>query len=146
MNVLMGIGNTLNGDDGIGPWVAHHFRHENWKTIDCGTVPENFTGPLKKWSPDLLILVDAADMNLPPGEIRLIPPEMISVLHLSTHALPLSLLMNHLQDTIKKMVLVGIQPKKFSGFLSREVHDAGKHLIHILTQDTISTIQALSRK
>jgi hydrogenase 3 maturation protease len=143
MNVLIGIGNILNGDDGIGPWVAQHFRHENWKTIDCGTVPENFTGPVKKWSPDLLVLVDATDMDLPPGEIRCIPTSMISELHLSTHALPLSLLMNHLQGTIKKMVLVGIQPKRFTGPLSREVHNAGKHLITILTQNTISTIQSL---
>lgn len=143
MNVLMGIGNSLNGDDGIGPWVAQNFHHENWRTIDCGTVPENFTGPVKKWSPDLLVMVDAADMNLPPGEIRRIPPERISAVHLSTHALPLSLLICHLQDAIQRMVLVGIQPKRFSGPLSREVHHAGKHLITILTQDTISTIQSL---
>jgi len=143
MNVLMGIGNSLNGDDGIGPWVAQHFNHENWKTIDCGTVPENFTGPVKKVSPDLLVLVDATDMDLPPGEIRRIPLEMISTLHLSTHTLPLSLLMTHLEGTIKKMVLVGIQPKRFNGSLSREVHTAGKNLITILTKDTIFSIQSL---
>lgn len=139
----MGIGNILNGDDGIGPWVAQNFLHENWKTIDCGTIPENFTGSLIKWKPDLVVLVDAADMGLPPGEIRRIPPEMISALHLSTHSLPLSLLMNYLQDTIKKMVLVGIQPKRYSGSLSREACNAGKHLIHILAQDTMSTIKSL---
>ena len=143
MNVLMGIGNSLNGDDGAGPWVAQHFHHKNWKTIDCGTVPENFMGPVKKWSPDLLVLVDATDMNLSPGDIRCIPPERIRELHLSTHSLPLSLLMDHLQGFIKKSVLVGIQPKRFSGPLSREVHNAGKHLIHILRRGTISSIQSL---
>ena len=143
MNVLMGIGNILNGDDGIGPWVAQHFRQENWKTIDCGTAPENFTGKVKKLSPDLLVLVDATDMNLSPGEIRRIPPDMINALHLSTHALPLSLLMAHLQDTIKKIILVGIQPKRFNGPLSCEVHTAGKYLIHILTQNTMPTIKSL---
>ena len=144
MNVLMGIGNTLNGDDGIGPWVAQHFCHENWKTIDCGTAPENFTGKVKKLSPDFLVLVDATDMNLSPGEIRRIPPDMINALHLSTtHALPLSLLMTHLQDTIKKMILVGIQPKGFNGPLSHEVHTAGKNLIHMLKQNTISNIKSL---
>jgi hydrogenase 3 maturation protease len=143
MNVLMGIGNILNGDDGIGPWVAQHFCQENWKTIDCGTAPENFTGKVKKLSPDLLVLVDATDMNLSPGEIRRIPPDMINALHLSTHALPLSLLMAHLQDTIKKIILVGIQPKRFNGPLSCEVHTAGKYLIHILTQNTMSTIKSL---
>ena len=143
MNVLMGIGNTPNGDDGIGPWVAKHFNHETWKTIDCGTVPENFTGPLKKWSPKLLVLVDAADMNLPPGAIRLVPKYLINTLHITTHALPLTLLINHLHDTIRNIYLIGIQPKKLTGHLSREVQDAGKHLIDILKNDAITSIKSL---
>jgi hydrogenase 3 maturation protease len=99
--------------------------------------------PVKKWSPEHLVLVDAADMNLLPGEIRRIPKKKISTLHISTHALPLSLLMTHLQDTIKKIVLVGIQPKKITGGLSCEVQDAGKHLMDILKNEAFFSLKTL---
>jgi hydrogenase 3 maturation protease len=143
MNVLMGIGNTVNGDDGIGPWVATHLEHTNWRTINCGTVPENFTGVIKKWAPQCLVLVDTALMNLAPGEIRRIPQEKISTLHISTHSPPLSFLITHLQNHVQKMYLIGIQPKRLSGTLSLETKNGGKNLIAIIKKGSLSEIQTL---
>lgn len=43
-NILLGIGNPLSGDDGVGIYVAEQFKKEGWISISCGTAPENFTG------------------------------------------------------------------------------------------------------
>ena len=72
-NILLGIGNPLNGDDGVGIYVAERFRKENWIPLTCGTAPENFTGIIRKNKPACLILVDAAAMGISPGEYRIIP-------------------------------------------------------------------------
>ena len=143
MNVLMGIGNTLHGDDGIGPWIARQLRHENWKPIDCGTVPENFTGVIKQLSPHLLVMVDAAHMDLLPGSIRRIPPSRIGTLQVTTHVLPLTFLITHLMGHAKEILLIGIQPKKLEGHLSREIRNAGKLLLDLLYREDLATIPPL---
>ena len=67
-NILLGIGNPLNGDDGVGIYVAEQFRKEGWIPLACGTAPENFTGIIRKTRPSCLVLVDAAAMGIFPGE------------------------------------------------------------------------------
>ena len=66
-NILLGIGNPLNGDDGAGIYVAEQFRKDGWISLSCGTAPENFTGIIRKAHPDCLVLVDAAALGLSPG-------------------------------------------------------------------------------
>lgn len=117
MNILMGVGNELRGDDGVGSYIAQRFEAKNWKAIDCSTVPENYAAVVKRDQPELVVIVDATDMNLPPGEMRIIPKEKIPELVLSSHSMPLSLLMDHLEPHCKKVVLIGIQPKKLDDFL-----------------------------
>ena len=35
MNLLVGIGNVIRLDDGLGPYMAQHFNAEGWQTLDC---------------------------------------------------------------------------------------------------------------
>jgi hydrogenase 3 maturation protease len=144
MNMLLGVGNTWNGDDGIGPWVAQQLQDENWGTIDCGTAPESFTSSIKKAAPCCLVIVDAAEMNLPAGEMRIIPKEKIdeSCL-LSTHSLPLSMIITYLEEAATMIVLVGIQPKRLRGPLSREARNAGMQLIDMLKNEALHQLKTL---
>jgi hydrogenase 3 maturation protease len=110
MNILLGIGNPIRGDDGVGPYIARTFLHPSWKSIDCGTAPENFTSLLRREQPAHLILVDAADMGLCPGEFRIIPKACIVDLSFSTHGPSLSLLIKYLSSLLPDVILIGIQP------------------------------------
>jgi hydrogenase 3 maturation protease len=110
MNLLLGIGNPLRGDDGAGVSVALHLRARGWQAVDCGTAPENFTGVVRRLRPDLLLLVDAAEMGLPPGEFRVVPKDRIEDVAFGTHHLPLSHLMEFLSDTVEEIWFIGIQP------------------------------------
>ncbi|WP_286954882.1 hydrogenase maturation protease, partial [Aminobacterium sp. UBA5277] len=68
--ILWGTGNPLFGDDGVGPFVAQYLQKKEMEhpicAINCETTPENYIGDLQRQHPDLLLIVDAADMGLPP--------------------------------------------------------------------------------
>jgi len=141
----MGIGNELRGDDAIGIYVARNFRKVGWKVIVAGQVPEDFTSEIKNLKPDILIMVDAALMNLPPGEIRIVPAEKIPKVAFSTHGMPLSFFMEYIKEYVKRCLLIGIQPKsmEFGVGLSEEVKAAGDDLIQILKEEKYENIDRL---
>ena len=144
MNVLLGIGNESNGDDAIGIYVARNFKHKDWVAIDCATVPENYIGKIESYKPDKIVIVDAADMNLKPGEIRRIAREKVGKASFSTHSIPISLFISHLQKTTKAEVyLIGIQPKSFYGKMSKEAKEAGKKVLEYVKQDKLEEIEEL---
>jgi len=110
VNLLLGIGNTLRKDDGAGNYVASRFHAQGWRAIDCGTAPENFSGIVREEHPAILILIDAADMGLAPGEYSIIPKEKIRDVGVGTHQLPLDIFIDYLGDAAGEILLIGIQP------------------------------------
>ncbi len=145
MNVLMGIGNELRGDDGIGVYVARNFKKEGWEVIVAGQVPEDFTGEIKRLKPEKLVLVDAALMGIEPGEIRIVPVEKIPNVAFSTHGMPLSFFISYLKDFVGEIVLIGIQPgsMEFGESISKEVLESGEKLIYILQSENEKDIKSL---
>ncbi len=122
--VLMGVGNEIDGDDGAGPYAARYaerIKPGGWRVINAENVPENYTSVIRRIAPKLLVMVDAADMGLKPGEIRIIPKERIGLLTISTHSIPLSLFMEFLEESVDKVVLVGIQINPENLYLGAEM-------------------------
>lgn len=144
-NILLGIGNPLNGDDGAGIYVAGQFRKDGWISLSCGTAPENFTGIVRKYHPDCLVLVDAATMGLSPGEYRVIPRHRIADVGMGTHQLPLSMLIDFLSDSTGQVVLIGIQPGRVATGeeISRQIRDGADRLVHELLFGRIDQIPVL---
>ena len=146
MNLLVGIGNVIRLDDGLGPYMAQHFKAEGWQTLDCGTVPENFTSKIKQLQPELVLFVDAAEMDLEPGEFRIIPKEQIKDFSCGTHNLPLSLMMDFIQQSLDvEMLFVGVQPVSVDDGegLSPEVFQGLENLTQALIDDPLKQIQIL---
>jgi hydrogenase 3 maturation protease len=144
-NILLGIGNPLNGDDGAGMLVAGQFSKEGWISVSCATAPENFTGLIRKTLPDCLVLVDAAAMGLAPGEFRIIPRHKIADVSIGTHQLPLSMLIDFLSDSAGRIVLIGIQPGRvvFGGEISPRVREGAERLVHVLSSGELGRIPVL---
>lgn len=84
---IIGIGNIMRGDDGCGPKLIETLKSKKVKAslLDCGTVPENYIFPILSTSCDTLILVDAADLGMEPGAIKVLLLNEISASGLSTH-------------------------------------------------------------
>lgn len=144
--VLLGIGNPLHADDGAGPKLADMLADTAGVTaFNCGTAPENFTGVVRKLDPDLLIIADAADMGLPAGSVRIIPPEKIRDTSVGTHALPLSHLVDFLAGPSRQILIIGIQPASlaWADTLSPPVESALNEIKMILAENSVLKIPVL---
>ena len=144
--VILCIGNRYGGDDGVGPYIANNLKNQennNFYIIDSGIIPENYTSVIKKLNPKNLIIIDAVEMNLKPGDIRIIKKEKIGLMHISTHNIPISLLINYLEKYIKNIYFIGIQSKRMSGELSKEVKKSADLLINYLKKRKIEMIKIL---
>lgn len=113
---VVGVGQELRGDDGAGVTVARQLLEAAPKpgflVVDAGPAPENCTGLLRRFAPDIVVVVDAAALHLPPGSIQLLTGDDIVGLSASTHSLPLHLLTRYLMAELGcRLILLGIQPE-----------------------------------
>ncbi len=116
---IVGIGNVLRSDDAAGILVARSLKTSrllsDLKTVlvmDAGHAPENCTAELRRFAPDMVLLVDAVEMGEQPGHIRWVEMDEIEGMSASTHSLPLSMLASYLNWELKcEVMLLGIQPK-----------------------------------
>jgi hydrogenase 3 maturation protease len=143
--ILMGIGNTLRGDDGIGSIIAQNFKDHDWLSIDCGVVPENFTSTIKKNKPNLIVLIDAVEMDIKSGEFRIISPDRISALHLTTHSMPLSFLISYLKEFTQKLIFIGIQPEiiDYSNSVNPKLLKSSEEITRILKSKNFKLLKKL---
>ena len=131
--VVVGIGNALRADDGAGPLVAEKLiaRYPG-VVFDTAQAPENYMAPIRRTSPSVVVLVDAADFGGSPGEVRAATAEDVEGLMMGTHAAPLSMFMTVLgHDTGADIRLVAIQvaSTELGESMTREVADAVDTLV-----------------
>lgn len=116
---VVGIGDELSRHDRLGMLAAvdlEALHLPQVKVFLAGTLPESFTGPIRRWKPDHVVLIDAADMGARSGTVAVIGAQEVRGSRLSTHALPLSLIVKYLEkDVGTRATLVGIQPDLAAG-------------------------------
>ena len=130
----------MRGDDGAGPLMARNltklFKNQSeLLVINAATVPENYTGLIRKETPSHIIFIDAVEMKMNPGSIKLVKYEEIAEYNISTHAMPLSFMIKYLESfTDAKILLIGIQPKnmEMSNPVSKEVKFGVEELTRII--------------
>jgi len=144
MMLILGVGNTLLSDDGAGCYIAEAIADIH-PAYNGGTAPENFTAPIRRAAPSLLVIVDAAAMGLPAGSIRIIPPEKIDDTSIGTHMLPLSHLIAYLSPDIPEILFIGIEPETIQPGvgLSPVVREAADRLLELLQMGKIRSVERL---
>ena len=137
---VLGIGNPLRGDDAIGVEILKRLKGRvprNVALFDCEMVPENFLSEIERFRPTHVLMIDAAQLDLEPGEARLIPTEKITGVALSTHTLPLSLTAEILRGDIgARVVLLGVKPERteFGEGLSPRLQKASEEIAAIILE------------
>ena len=131
---ILGIGNDLRTDDGLGPFIVSSIRIDNPNIMieNVGSVPEGFAHPLAEFGAERVIMIDAADMRKSPGHVELVTNDRIGGINISTHSMPLSFLMMYLeQETGGQTILLGVQPKniEFGEGLNPEIQEVAEKLI-----------------
>jgi len=138
----VGVGSEINGDDAAGLWVVRGLLRTlkdspHLFCIEGGVVPENALGPLRKFEPDWVILVDAADFEATSGSIRLVDTADIDGFSFSSHTLPLGMICTYLGQELGCPVwLLGLQPAslEFGDPLTDEVRHSVDEIIVKLTR------------
>lgn len=124
--LILGIGNTMRGDDGVGSILAQRINGKvPFIVWDVGVSPENYLGKAIKEQPDTIVIVDAVDFGGGPGEFMVAEADEIKTINLfATHNTSIALLINYLKTELNAdIIILIIQPKciNFSDELSREV-------------------------
>ena len=136
--IILGIGNNLKSDDGVGPYVIDNLKDissDNVLLIDAQTVPENFTGKIRKEQPSHLIIIDACLMNEDPGIVKIVDRNDFNNIGISTHSMSLSYFVKYLEkDMDFKVVFIGIEPKlmEFANALTPKVKEGADNLIEVI--------------
>ena len=124
--VILGIGNTLRSDDGVGSILASRLKDKvPYLVYDAGQSPENYLGKIVSEKPDSMVIIDAVDFGGQPGEIRVIDAKGLKTANLfSTHNASILLTINYLKNNLKlDIIILIIQPKSiaFGDVLSPEI-------------------------
>ncbi|MFQ5979118.1 MAG: hydrogenase maturation protease [Candidatus Heimdallarchaeota archaeon] len=140
--VIVGIGNILHGDDGIGVLIAEEIKKsvKNVTVIIGATTPENVLSPVIRSKPNLVLIIDAADFGGNLGSIAVFEPSTVKdeAYFGSSHALPISMFASAIKQELEgvTVLVVGIQTRR--GFLgskiSEEVHKAANWLISFIQE------------
>jgi hydrogenase 3 maturation protease len=114
---VLGIGMDWKSDDRLGVALAQTLAKKlpadpGIRIISGGEAPENFTGAIRAFLPSHVILLDAVDHGLAPGTAFLADEQSITVGDMTSHHLPLRLLMRFLGTSLPcRVILVGVQPQ-----------------------------------
>jgi len=117
---VLGIGHELCGDDAAGIMLARALNGNaeifdgllaGLLALETGPAPENFTGTVRRFNPDLVLLVDAAQMDATPGKVCWLDWENLGGISASTHTMPLDIIVAYLTAELGCQAgFLGIQP------------------------------------
>ena len=110
--VIVGVGNTLKGDDGAGSFLAQRLAGKIQDPVfDGGSAPENYCERVSVLKPRTVIIIDTAFFGGLPGEVRILKPTEIRGGVISTHGQSLRLLAGYLKMSCGcDFSIIGIQP------------------------------------
>ena len=136
---VLGVGSTLRSDDCVGMYIVGRlieiFSGEDYPGLlfcQGETAPENFSGAIKNFRPDHILVFDAADIGKLPGEATEIDPAVIGGPTFCSHMLPLRLMLDYLvNETGANITLVGIQYQslEFDGEMTENVKKSADSLV-----------------
>lgn len=107
----MGVGNEFNGDDAAGVMIVRRLRRSlagraNLLLVEGGVAPENQTGALRNFAPEIVVLLDAGNFGAPTGTVTMLAWQALEGFSGSTHTLPPTVLARYLVETLGCQVFV----------------------------------------
>ena len=147
---VLGVGSVLRADDAAGMEIVRLMDERlmparpDVRLYAGETAPENFSGSILRFAPTHLLIVDAADVGLLPGQFADICPEDVGGPSYCSHMLPIKIMVDYLvQETGAKVTLLGIQYRTltFDGAMSPEVTEA----VNTVCDALMRVVQPLER-
>jgi hydrogenase 3 maturation protease len=137
--VIAGIGNEIRMDDFVGVKIIRDLQGEISKKvhlIECETVPESFMDEIVEMKPSHVLLIDAAMLDLKPGETRLYDAcKVANFPAITTHMLPLRVFCDYITQMAQtKLALLLMEPGNtdFGEGLTPEVARSEEQVVGVL--------------
>ena len=143
--LILGIGNPLRSVDAAGSIVARKLKRRGLTSIDAEFMPENYIGVIRRLKPEKIIIVDTCNMALTPGDVRTIPLDTIHRGMFTAHSMPLSEVIQKLQEITPNIMFIGIQPENIEvgDTVSEAVKRAIEQVVELINQGNEDTIPRL---
>lgn len=137
---IIGAGNVMRGDDGLGPVLADRLKDRiSASVINGGSAPENHLGAIKGSKPDVILVIDAADFGGKSGEIKLLKRSDVPVYGHSTHNMSFALFFEFLEtETKADIYMLAVQPERnginasLSGTMSEKCRELESFMLELL--------------
>jgi len=117
---VLGVGQELRGDDALGVIAVRRMMQTlrapaELLLIEAGPMPENFCAQLRRFQPDLVLIIDAAALGQAPGTIAWIEAHEAGGHMFSTHSLPLGVVLGYLASEANcETAILGVQPAELA--------------------------------
>jgi hydrogenase 3 maturation protease len=143
--VAVGVGNRELRDDGAGVSLVESLVPSgSFKPFPAGDSPEFHISEILEEDPDVVMFVDTADLQSPPGSVAVIERGQLPTGWGNTHQPPLSVIMEYVSaETGADTFLLGIQPEDVSA--GNRLSPSGSRTVEILS-DLINEIAAIHEK
>ena len=137
--LLACVGTELRSDDRAGLEVCRELSKMGFSNVaECPHGLENCLHVLEEKKPELLIIIDAALIDEPCDYVLAEPSEVANQIPLSTHSVPLNLVLNLVESiaNVRKVVVLGIKVRSLGIGLemSEEVAERVRILAKLLAQ------------
>ena len=136
---LVGIGHPLRGDDYAGSLIAKalvkkagNYSRNGLYIFDAEDDVEGMISKLAKLHPKHVVFIDACEMKMKPGELKLLSIADTSYPFFTTHGIPLKLLAQKLLPESEAWILA-IQPESLElADLSTKLKETAKSVIGLI--------------
>jgi len=146
--IVLGIGNELRGDDAAGLLTARmlkRFNSDRFEAVECGVSIESCIDYAFEKKPSHLLIIDAFTHR---GLALLDPEDLESHIPVSTHTIPLPLIIDALGkplETSVKILGIGVENLEFGTSISREcfktVEEISKVIIDVASRTGILNLK-----
>lgn len=113
---FIGLGNPINGDDGVGVYISDkliEIPNKNSLILSCYNIPVNYLGKIVEYKPDFLIFIDAIyHPEFTPGDVVIISPSKVKQVDtFTTHYQSYDTIIQFLETELKRkldFIVLGI--------------------------------------
>ncbi len=134
---VLGLGNTDRGDDGAGILVALALKKlfPSFSYSEHDGVEGTVLDISEKKEDSTVFFVDAADLGLDPGSVRIVPKQDIKETEITTHRVAVALMASLLEKAGKRTAVICIQPRtiEFRAPVTRPVKTSVKLVVEALS-------------
>jgi hydrogenase maturation protease len=135
---VLGLGNTDRADDGAGVLVALALKKlfPSFSYSEHDGVEGTVLDISDKDEDAVAFFVDAANLNMTPGSIKLVRKDDIKQTEITTHRVAVALMATILERTGKKSAVICIQPGRteFRGRVTKPVREAIATVMSVLNE------------